>query len=202
MHKRLQNDGRKNFMGLQLPVQSKLNYDKFFQYLSPTYRDWQLPFLVKFGFPLDVMENCVLQSDLINHASAKNSQRILKKYLQEEKNHGAILGPYETPPCQLHTSSFLSRERNEFERRVIVDLSWPKGSSVNDATISDQYLGVNFQLTLPTIDHVTRAVTKFGKNSYIAKIDISRALKHVPIDPKDINHLGLHWDGYYIEKKT
>ena len=73
-----------------------------------------------------------------------------------------------------------------------MDLSSPKGHSVNDATISDQYLGVEFQLTLPTIDHITRAVTKFGRNSYIAKLDISRAFKHVPIDPKDINLLGLH----------
>ena len=35
----------------------------------------------------------------------------------------------------------------------------------------------------------------------IAKTDISWAFKHVPIDPKDINYLGLFWDGYYVEKR-
>ena len=55
-------------------------------------------------------------------------------------------------------------------------------------------------LTLPTIDHVLRAVTKFGKNSFIAKIELSRAFKHIPIDPGDIHLLGLYWEGYYLEK--
>ena len=35
----------------------------------------------------------------------------------------------------------------------------------------------------------------------MAKIDVSRAFKHVPIDPGDTNLLGLHWKGsYYLEK--
>ena len=54
-------------------------------------------------------------------------------------------------------------------------------------------------MTLPNIDHIIEKVKKFGKGSYIAKIDVSRAFKHVPIDPKDINCLGLHWNRYFIE---
>ena len=54
-------------------------------------------------------------------------------------------------------------------------------------------------MTLPTIDHVIRAVSKFGRGSYIAKIDVSRAFKHLAIDPGDIDLLGLHWRQYFIE---
>ena len=64
---------------------------------------------------------------------------------------------------------------------------------MNSQVNPNSYAGVDFLLTLPTIDHVTRAVSKFGKNSFIAKIDISRAFKHVPIDPRDVKCLGLHW---------
>ena len=56
-------------------------------------------------------------------------------------------------------------------------------------------------LTLPTIDHVIRAVTKFGRDSFISKIDISQAFKHILIDPGDIHHLGLHWKQYFIERE-
>ena len=80
-----------------------------------------------------------------------------------------------------------------------MDLSWPIGHSVNDASSGSSYENLDFILSLPTIDHVVKAVKKFGKNSYIAKIDISRAFKHVPIDPKDINFLGTFWNGFYID---
>ena len=91
----------------------------------------------------------------------------------------------------MHTSPFLTRDKSSSEKkRVIVDLSWPKGQGVNSQVNPDSYAGVDFLLTLPTIDHVTRAVTKFGKNLFIAKIDISRAFKHVPIDPRDVKWLG------------
>ena len=61
--------------------------------------------------------------------------------------------------------------------------------------MNDRYQGVDFALTFPSIDSVTKAVSQFGR-----KIDISRAFKHLPIDPKDINYLGLYWEGYFIER--
>ena len=55
-HKKLVQDGRPNYLGLQIPVKSALNYKKFAAYLQ-NYWDWQLPFFIKFGFPLDIKEN-------------------------------------------------------------------------------------------------------------------------------------------------
>ena len=200
IHRKVRADGRPNFCGLQLPVPSKLNSEKFFQYLSD-YWDWQIPFFVKFGFPLDIDRKKRLQSDLINHKSALQFPEHVEHYLKEEIKHQAILGPFSTPPIPLHTSPFLTREKSGSDkRRVIVDLSWPQGASVNDTVDSSSYMGVEFLLTLPTIDQVTKAVRKFGRNSFIAKIDISRAFKHIPIDPGDIDLLGLHWNKFFIEK--
>ena len=81
-----------------------------------------------------------------------------------------------------------------------MDLSWPKGASINDWVSDNTYLGTDFVLTLPNMDHIVKAVNKFGKGSCIAKIDISRAFKHVPIDPSDTNLLGLHWKGAYYQE--
>ena len=77
-----------------------------------------------------------------------------------------------------------------------MDLSWPLKNSVNDAVNSDSYLGTPFLLTLPTIDHIIKGVKKFGKNSFLAKIDISRAFKHISTGPKDLQYLGLFWEAF------
>ena len=68
-------------------------------------------------------------------------------------------------------------------RRVIIDLSYPKGQSVNQGVASEQYLNTAFILSLPTIDNITQKIRKYGKGSLIYKIDISRAFRHVKIDP-------------------
>ena len=141
-----------------------------------------------------------LKSDPTNHPSAEKFPDHVEHYLKEEMGHEAIIGPFENPPIPLHTSPFMTRQKSDStNRRIIVDLSWPKGQGVNDFVCPDKYVDLEFALTLPNIDHITKAVKKFGKNCHIAKIDISRAFKHVPMDPRDICHLGLHWKAYFIE---
>ena len=123
IHKKLRKDGRKNFEGLQLPIKSKLNYDKFAHYLR-NYWDWQLPMFTKFGFPLDLDANVPLESDLINHPSAVNFPEHINHYIAEEQSHDGLLGPFDTPPFPINTSPFMSREKQESDkRRGIVDLS-------------------------------------------------------------------------------
>ena len=52
IHKKLIEDGRPNYCGLQIPVASKLNHEKFFQYLNDYgYWDWQLPFFYQIWVP-------------------------------------------------------------------------------------------------------------------------------------------------------
>ena len=150
-HLLLKNDGRPNYAGLQIPVKSKINHEKLAEYLKD-YWDWQLPLLVKFGFPLDIDSSKVIETDQINHKSALMFKEHVNHYIETEKKHKAILGPFDIPPFKLHTSPFLTRDKSSSDkRRVIVDLSWPLENSVNDAVDSESYLGTPFLLTLPTI---------------------------------------------------
>ena len=60
---------------------------------------------------------------------------------------------------QLHISPFMTREKADSDkRRVIIDLSFPFGHSVNDGVTSEVYLGTPFLLTLPTIDDITSRI--------------------------------------------
>ena len=97
LHERLKLTDKPNYRGLQVPVHSKLNYEKWSQYLAQ-YWDWELPWLIKYGFPLDFDRKTHIVSDKINHKSAVQYLRHVDFYLKEEINHGAMLGPFSDPP--------------------------------------------------------------------------------------------------------
>ena len=143
-----------------------------------------------------------MQSEKINHKSALQCPSHVDVYLTHEMNHGAMLGPFRHPPMDnLHISPFMTRDKlSSDNRRVIIDLSWPKGQSVNSGVDSDRYLDVDFVLTYPSIDNITEEVLKLGKGCQIFKVDISRSFRHVPIDPGDLDLLGLHWEDYFIDR--
>ena len=39
-------------------------------------------------------------------------------------------------------------------RRTIIDLSWPKGHSLNDGVSKTSYLGTEFELQYPSVDSI------------------------------------------------
>ena len=115
-----------------------------------------------------------MKCDNKNHSSATDFPLDVEAYLKEEIEYGAILGPSVNNPIpECHKSPFMTREKpNSVHRHVIVDLSWPKGASVNTC------------------------VSK-GSGTHLYKIDISRALRH--INPGDLDLLGLWWnDAMYV----
>ena len=125
----------------------------------------------------------------------------VEAYLQEEIEFGAIVGPFLDPPFkELHISPFMTREKPGGDhRRVIMDLSFPHGMAVNTNISKDTYLGTEFILTLPSIDHITNKIKHLGKGSLIYKVDISRAFRHIKIDPRDYFLLGLKHENYYLD---
>ena len=67
-----------------------------------------------------------------NHNSALTYSDHVDKYIKEKLAFKAILSPFTDPPFPLYFSPFLTREKtNSKNRRTIIDLSWPKGQSVN-----------------------------------------------------------------------
>ena len=200
LHKIIKASGKHNFKNCQINAKSQLNPDVWDSLLQG-YWDAQLPFLIRFGFPLDFDRMPPLESHSDNHTSAKNYPQDVETYLQEEIQYNAILGPFDNPPLDdLHTSPFMTREKsNSTNRRVIIDLSFPQGRSVNAGSAKDIYLGTPFALKLPTIDHITNRVRKLGRGCRIYKIDIKRAFRHVKLDPRDYDLLGLRQDKWFLD---
>ena len=199
IHRSIVDTNTHNFMKAQIEIQSQLNPDAWDKYLK-NYWDQQLLLLIRCGFPLDFNPASPLQHEETNHASAKLFPKDIAHYLQEETSFKAILGPFDVPPIKnLHISPFMTRPKPSSDhRRVIIDLSFPKGQSVNQGMSSDEYLNTSFILSLPTIDNITQKIRRYGKGSLIYKIDISRAFRHVKIDPDSYFLLGLKLDKYYL----
>ena len=84
-----------------------------------------------------------------------------------------------------------------------MDLSWPPGQSVNAGVKKDVYLDTVYSLHYPSIDNITEALVKLGPAAQLYKIDISRAFRHVRVDPGDIYLLGFQVDRrQYIDVST
>ena len=81
------------------------------------------------------------------------------------------MGPFGKPPIQgLHYSPMLTRPKaGPDNRRVIVDLSWPHGKSVNDLVCQDTYMGTPFKLKFPSVDDITARIRELGGNCLLYK---------------------------------
>jgi hypothetical protein len=96
----------------------------------------------------------------------------------------------------------MSRPKEGSSRRVIVDLSWPKGqyNSINSCVSTEAYLNQKFLLKLPTVDTICKIINSFNTPVSLFKIDLSRAFRQLPLDPLDAAFLGVAWGGQtYID---
>ena len=163
------------------------------------YWDQQVIDLIQYVFPLDFDRDSILGETLDNHTSANDYASHVTKYIQEELQFGAMIGPFDEKPCTLHISPFMTRDKAQSEvRRTIIDLSWPKGQAVNDGVNKNVYLGGEFEMHYPTVDKIVKQLNAIGPAANIFKVDISRAFRHIRIDPGDIDLLGLQHQGKYF----
>ena len=103
-----------------------------------------------------------LGSPYENHASAVTFLDHVTNYITTEMEYGATLGPFDKHPFPCHISPFLKREKpNSVNRRVILDLSFPVGQSVNDGVSKDKYLNTYFKLNYPSVDCIVDSLKSF-----------------------------------------
>ena len=151
-HKLIRDSSLPNFLQRRIPVQSQLNITRWKHYLS-NYWDQQLVDLLQYGFPLDFDRSRQLQSTENNHKLAIDYHDHVSHYIAEELKHGAMYGHFTTIPLS-HITSLTRHKPNSDNRRVIVDLSWPVGQSVNNGVPKDRHLNTYFDLNYPSVDNI------------------------------------------------
>lgn len=137
-------------------------------------------------------------SSATNHASAIEFQDHVQHFIDTELTYHALAGPFETNPLlQNLVCSPLQKvpKRNSSKRRVVMDLSYPLGQSVNSGIPKCHYLNDPFQLRLPGIDRLCELIRSKGRGCLIYEIDLWRAYRQFPVDPIDYSFLGFTFLG-------
>ena len=134
-----------------------------------------------------------------NHKGARDYPEQVKAYLSKEISEGACIGPFLANPfcldCQISPINTVEK-RDSPDRRVIVDLSFPKGSSsVNAAICMDRFAEDGGALSYPSVDALVDLVVKNGRGCALYKRDLKRAYRQLPVDMGDVHVLGYRWEG-------
>lgn len=149
---------------------------------------------VRFGFPLHYTGPPIYRTNKLMHASAEQYIAHLDKYVQTESKNLAMLGPFDTSPFDAWTnmSPLMTRPKAEpNKRRIIVDLSFPRGDNVNAHVHKNILFGRYHEHRLPTVQDSVSAIEAMGYRVLLATIDIERAYRNIPVCPLDLPLLGI-----------
>ena len=189
-----------NFMGARIPVLSNLNCDNWDLALEG-YSDSVITQYIRYGWPLSYTAKTLPRPTNKNHSSAAQFATDIDKFLKKEIGHDAMLGPFDEAPFDkwCHCSPLLTRPKKESkERRVIIDLSYPRGHSVNDGIVKNFYMGEPMAFTLPSVLDMASLVARLGSNTYLWKCDLARAYRQMRLDPLAYPLMGIRHKGKWF----
>ena len=184
-----------NFMEARVPLPSKFNF-KFLEEELYDYEDKLVIDLLKYGFPLAHNGNTGNTEQPGNHKGAREFPEEIRRILKKEVDTRAVLGPFVKSPFKVTFFLPLNSvpKKESTTRRLILDLSYPEGNSINDGVHKDVYLGEESKLSLPSVDNLVEKIVELGRNCKIFKIDLSRAYHQIYGDPFSYNKLAYMFE--------
>ena len=142
--------------------------------------------------------NALCNTNISNQYSAVQHPQAIRAYIDKESSHGTILGPVDSiHSTTFHCSPLLTRPKDGSKRRVILNLSYPKGNSVNDQVDKRMFDNRPFTLRFPSVDDIVMDILNCDDDPVIFKVDIARAFRNLRADPRDAVKFGLTWEDKY-----
>ena len=146
------------------------------------------------GFRVGFQRDSPLKSASANMTSATEHPDVIDEYLDKELARGRMLGPFtdtaDLPPLQVNRFGVIPKGHNTGKWRLITDLSFPKGRSVNDG-IDPAFCSMAYT----TVEEVATLAASLGKGTLMAKVDIESAYRLIPVHPQDRPLLAMEWKG-------
>lgn len=150
-----------------------------------------------YGFRLGVGDDSGL---VRTRPRLRPAQASLTAKISDEVAKGRVLGPFAVPPIpNLKVSPVYAIPKPDSVKiRMICDLSFPEGGSVNDCIAEDlksvTYCSVREVGVYLQLNHA-------GHTAYLAKVDLADAYRIVPIAKADWCYLGLQaGDQIYVDR--
>ncbi len=196
-NRQIRASGTYNKDGCKIPVNT--NFDvQFWNEKLINYHDKDITQFLRYGWPInhDGREPC--QIECKNHRGATEFPEQMEACIQKEVNEGASIGPLD-PLCFgtpiVHSPLNSRPKRDSTERRLILDLSFPRDRGINHGIDKDSYLGEPARVYLPNVDTLVRFIKDKGQGCALYKRDLRRAYRQIHVDPGDIHLLGFKWNG-------
>uniref|UniRef100_A0A1X7TNS1 Reverse transcriptase domain-containing protein n=2 Tax=Amphimedon queenslandica TaxID=400682 RepID=A0A1X7TNS1_AMPQE len=138
------------------------------------------------GFRIGVPPCSKLVPYSSNWPSAVTLAEKFKEYLDGKIRAGSL---YPSVAANVHLSpvGFITKKNRPLKFRLIVDLSSPRGGSVNDANSPAHAL-----FSYITVRRVAELIPE---GMLLAKLDMKAAYRQVPVHPEDQLLLGIKWRG-------
>ena len=191
-----------NYLKVRWPVPSALKISNWRTALKD-YMDVTLVDFLAFGWPIDYTADGPPTPTYVNHARKQEDIIHIEKYIETELKHNALLGPFLEPPFQPwnQISPMMIRDKRDSEdKRIVVDLSFPLGKSVNAGIKKGCYQGQQIHFSLPSITDLAQLIIDEGPGTFIWSIDLARAYRQLRSCPLSIPLLGIqHNSKYYID---
>lgn len=175
-----------NYLGARIPLRHNLNI-KLWRRLLEGYWELDLVDFLDYGFPIGYISNEIPSATLHNHGSATRHGQHVTNYIAKELSFGALGGGFTAPPFTwLAVSPLMTREKkNSTERRVVVDLSFPPGHSVNAGVEKNWLEGVERKVRLPGADDLAEQMLINGQGSLFWSADLARCYRQLKVSPEE-----------------
>ena len=133
-----------------------------------------------------------------NLLSARNNPQVINTSINTEIQRGHTSGPFMVPPVfPLNCSPLGAVPKKDGSHRIILDLSSPRGVSINDGILKE-----DFTVRYTSFDDAVDLVRHLGKDCELGKMDIKHAFRLCPVSPFDWSLLGMYWNGaFYIDTR-
>ena len=152
---------------------------------------------LEFGWPISHDGRKFNSQKVANWKGALINKLEVNKYLENELKFKSVIGPFKTNPFNQPAgiSPLNTRDKKDSsEKRVILDLSFPEGTAINEGIDKLKYLGVDIEWKLPTVDTLVEIMMSKGVGCLLFKRDLKRYYRQIFVDPADVAKLGYYLD--------
>lgn len=150
------------------------------------------------GFHIGAVRSAHITPSRNNLPSVYQHPRLISSQIETEVHTRRVLGPLPPHLANLTQTSpigLIPKPHQPGKWRLIVDLSFPNGSSVNDAIPVDLC-----HLHYASVQDAASLIRQLGVGTLLAKLDVQQAYRIVPVHPDDHHLLGMCWEGQvYID---
>ena len=133
-----------------------------------------------------------------NLKSAGSNETSVDVAIDKELARGHTSGPFRySTIVDLHCSPIGGIIKKDGSCRLIMDLSQPKGLSINEGILKE-----DFTVQYSHFDVATKLLWEIGSHCLMSKVDIKHAFRLLPVSPEDWKLLGYFWKNLFHRYQT